>query len=340
MPFRMLLDSGTVHPADAVLVVPAISIRPRSSSSRPAVCATRVDEVGAALEGADAAYFAFDVDVLDPDERGGLLHARAGRLHRRRGRRPAPQDRRRTAGCGYRLHGPGRPRRTPRRSPAWPLPPASKRGRAPRTKPRYGGDSKMARMESRVDVTVENRGARPADGGKRHPNTCPRCHSHYRDDELEQTLRVCPQCGHHFPVRARERIAQLADRGTFVEEDAGLRSADPRASSTCGPTRTASPRPRSRPGSGRHHRGGRRHRAATVRACGHGLCVHGRLDGKHRREKFARASERAAANRSPSSASPPRAVHACRRGFSRSCSFRRTVSAVDELREARCASSP
>jgi acetyl-CoA carboxylase carboxyl transferase subunit beta len=84
-------------------------------------------------------------------------------------------------------------------------------------------------MESRVDVTVENREAGRADDGKRHPNTCPRCHSHYRDDELEQTLRVCPHCGHHFPVRARERIAQLADRGTFAEADAGLRSADPLA---------------------------------------------------------------------------------------------------------------
>ncbi|MGH3040904.1 MAG: acetyl-CoA carboxylase carboxyltransferase subunit beta, partial [Gaiellaceae bacterium] len=82
-------------------------------------------------------------------------------------------------------------------------------------------------MESRVDVTVENREAGREDDGKRHPNTCPRCHSHYRDDELEQTLRVCSHCGHHFPVRARERIAQLADRGTFAEEDAGLRSADP-----------------------------------------------------------------------------------------------------------------
>ena len=83
-------------------------------------------------------------------------------------------------------------------------------------------------MEGRIDVTVENRGAGRADvDGKRHPNTCPGCHSHYRDDELEQTLRVCPQCGHHFPVRARERVAQLADRGTFVEEDAALRSADP-----------------------------------------------------------------------------------------------------------------
>lgn len=85
----------------------------------------------------------------------------------------------------------------------------------------------MAAMESRVDVSVENREAGRADDAKRHPNTCPRCHSHYRDDELEQTLRVCSQCGHHFPVRARERIAQLADRGTFVEADTGLRSADP-----------------------------------------------------------------------------------------------------------------
>jgi acetyl-CoA carboxylase carboxyl transferase beta subunit len=85
-------------------------------------------------------------------------------------------------------------------------------------------------MENRIDVSVENRGApEPEREGKRHPNTCPGCHSHYRDDELEQTLRVCPHCGHHFPVRARERVAQLADRGTFEEQDAGLRSADPLA---------------------------------------------------------------------------------------------------------------
>ena len=42
-------------------------------------------------------------------------------------------------------------------------------------------------------------------------------------------LRVCPQCGFHFPVRAPERIEQLADPGTFEEEDAELRSADPLA---------------------------------------------------------------------------------------------------------------
>jgi acetyl-CoA carboxylase carboxyl transferase subunit beta len=83
-------------------------------------------------------------------------------------------------------------------------------------------------MASRIDVSIEHRGEEP-ERGKPHPNTCPKCSSHYRDDELEANLRVCPHCGHHFPVHARERIAQLADGGTFAEEDADLRSADPLA---------------------------------------------------------------------------------------------------------------
>jgi acetyl-CoA carboxylase carboxyl transferase subunit beta len=77
-----------------------------------------------------------------------------------------------------------------------------------------------------VDVSVENRGT-PESTGVADPNTCPSCHSHYRDDELERTLRVCQHCGYHFPLRARERVAQLVDAGTFVEDDAGLRSANP-----------------------------------------------------------------------------------------------------------------
>jgi acetyl-CoA carboxylase carboxyl transferase subunit beta len=82
-------------------------------------------------------------------------------------------------------------------------------------------------MASRIDVSIEHRGPEPEE--RKHPNTCPGCHSHYRDEELEPTLRVCPQCGHHFPVHARERVNQIADRGTFEEADAELRSADPLA---------------------------------------------------------------------------------------------------------------
>ena len=90
----------------------------------------------------------------------------------------------------------------------------------------------MSLMASRIDVSIERRGA-PTGGEelreRSHPNSCPRCGSHYRDDELERTLRVCPHCGHHFPIGARERIEQLVDTGTFVEHDADLRSADPLA---------------------------------------------------------------------------------------------------------------
>jgi len=80
--------------------------------------------------------------------------------------------------------------------------------------------------EPRIDVQVETNDAPPTDT-KKHPNTCPKCQSHYRDDELEESLWVCSHCGHHFPMRARARIASLADEGSFVEEAADLRSDDP-----------------------------------------------------------------------------------------------------------------
>jgi acetyl-CoA carboxylase carboxyl transferase subunit beta len=82
--------------------------------------------------------------------------------------------------------------------------------------------------QPRIDVSIEHKGAAVStDAGRKHPNTCPSCGSHYRSDELEQHLGVCPQCGYHFPIAARERIEQVADRGSFEEADAGLRSADP-----------------------------------------------------------------------------------------------------------------
>jgi acetyl-CoA carboxylase carboxyl transferase subunit beta len=78
---------------------------------------------------------------------------------------------------------------------------------------------------AKIDVSVET-GEQPAPPPK-HPNTCPSCHSHYRDDELESALWVCVHCGHHFPMRARARIASLADDGSFVEEATELHSEDP-----------------------------------------------------------------------------------------------------------------
>jgi acetyl-CoA carboxylase carboxyl transferase subunit beta len=80
--------------------------------------------------------------------------------------------------------------------------------------------------EARIDVSIEHKTA-PEPERKRHPNTCPGCASHYRDEELDASLWVCPHCGHHFPMRAPARIASIADEGSFVEESADVRSEDP-----------------------------------------------------------------------------------------------------------------
>jgi acetyl-CoA carboxylase carboxyl transferase subunit beta len=79
--------------------------------------------------------------------------------------------------------------------------------------------------ETRIDVKVEQVESVPAE--KKHPNTCPSCGSHYRDDELEAALFVCGHCGHHFRMSATARIAFLTDPGSFVENADGVRSADP-----------------------------------------------------------------------------------------------------------------
>jgi acetyl-CoA carboxylase carboxyl transferase beta subunit len=79
---------------------------------------------------------------------------------------------------------------------------------------------------ARIDVSVEHRDT-PPKNEKKHANTCPKCESHYRADELAASLWVCAHCGHHFPMRARDRIASLVDDGTFLEEAADLRSDDP-----------------------------------------------------------------------------------------------------------------
>jgi acetyl-CoA carboxylase carboxyl transferase subunit beta len=78
---------------------------------------------------------------------------------------------------------------------------------------------------AKIDVSVETND-QPSSPPS-HPNTCPSCHSHYRDDELERNLWVCEQCGHHFPMRARARITSLADPGSFSEEATELHSEDP-----------------------------------------------------------------------------------------------------------------
>jgi acetyl-CoA carboxylase carboxyl transferase subunit beta len=55
---------------------------------------------------------------------------------------------------------------------------------------------------------------------------CPSCEEQLFNRQLDKTLRVCPNCGHHFRLPAATRLGQLVDAGTFEERDAGLQSVD------------------------------------------------------------------------------------------------------------------
>ncbi len=56
---------------------------------------------------------------------------------------------------------------------------------------------------------------------------CPGCESPAYSKELKNNLNVCPKCGFHLVLNARERVEHLMDEGTFVEHDADMLSADP-----------------------------------------------------------------------------------------------------------------
>ncbi|MGI8422301.1 MAG: arginase family protein, partial [Gaiellaceae bacterium] len=66
MPLRMLLDSGSIDPGDAALVG-ARNLDPSETAFLEASeMHTGEGAIGRALEGADAVYVAFDLDVLEP----------------------------------------------------------------------------------------------------------------------------------------------------------------------------------------------------------------------------------------------------------------------------------
>jgi acetyl-CoA carboxylase carboxyl transferase subunit beta len=84
-----------------------------------------------------------------------------------------------------------------------------------------------------ITVSVDKlRRRRPAEDAPRpslpaDERSCPRCQSHYRAEEMRRNLRVCASCGHHFAVAARERVAQLAEGGAWIELWPELRASDP-----------------------------------------------------------------------------------------------------------------
>jgi acetyl-CoA carboxylase carboxyl transferase subunit beta len=55
---------------------------------------------------------------------------------------------------------------------------------------------------------------------------CPECSTMVFDKELDENLKVCTHCQHHFPIGSRERINSLVEQGAFEEMDAGMTSVD------------------------------------------------------------------------------------------------------------------
>lgn len=65
--------------------------------------------------------------------------------------------------------------------------------------------------------------------GKAHPDVpgemcalCPSCKEILFTGALAESFYVCPKCGYHFRINARQRIDMIADEGTFSELDSGL----------------------------------------------------------------------------------------------------------------------
>ena len=55
---------------------------------------------------------------------------------------------------------------------------------------------------------------------------CPKCSNLVYDKELDENLKVCPKCSHHFSIGARERINALVETCSFEEMDAEMKSID------------------------------------------------------------------------------------------------------------------
>ncbi|MDQ1263764.1 MAG: acetyl-CoA carboxylase carboxyl transferase subunit beta [Campylobacterota bacterium] len=56
---------------------------------------------------------------------------------------------------------------------------------------------------------------------------CKSCESLMFYKEVENQKHVCPKCGYHIRIGVKDRIAMLADEGSFVEYDAALKPIDP-----------------------------------------------------------------------------------------------------------------
>ena len=51
---------------------------------------------------------------------------------------------------------------------------------------------------------------------------CPKCNTMLLTTDMEENLHVCTHCDHHFRMSAKQRIELLADKNSFVEQNAEM----------------------------------------------------------------------------------------------------------------------
>ena len=56
---------------------------------------------------------------------------------------------------------------------------------------------------------------------------CSVCKKTLLTSDLQENLNVCPHCGHHFRINARQRIGMVVDAGSFAELDGDFISENP-----------------------------------------------------------------------------------------------------------------
>ncbi len=68
---------------------------------------------------------------------------------------------------------------------------------------------------------------KPDEGGPELSQQCPNCRKQIPLSQLWDDANTCAFCGHHFRIRAAQRLRLLMDSGSFVSEFDGLHSNDP-----------------------------------------------------------------------------------------------------------------
>ena len=66
-----------------------------------------------------------------------------------------------------------------------------------------------------------------ADNNNMQEKTCPQCGISYDEEAINTALKTCPHCHWHYRMEPAERIAYLADKGSFTEFSATLSSLNP-----------------------------------------------------------------------------------------------------------------